>query len=372
MHLLITADAVGGVWTYTSELVAGLVRRGVRVTLVSFGPYPAPHQTEWLKGLPGVDFRPTCFRLEWMQHSSQDIAEARRFLRYLVSEVEPDLLHSNQYAFGDLDCAVPRVVVAHSDVVSWWVAVHGEEPPDSRWIGWYRDTLVRGLRAASAVIAPSQWMLDQVGRYYTRPWRGEVIYNGRSPDAFDPDCAKPTFVLSAGRLWDRAKQVSILADADLDLPVVIAGAEEHPQEHSGDASRLTPMRGRVGLLGQLSQSQLRRLYASAGIYAATSCYEPFGLAPLEAALSGCALVANDIPSFREVWDDAACYYRRGDPASLASEIRALAANSSARHAFGRAAFRRAREKFTAERMCDRYMQLYSTLVRKPVAAEARA
>ena len=31
MHALVTADTVGGVWTYTRELVTGLVQRGVRV-----------------------------------------------------------------------------------------------------------------------------------------------------------------------------------------------------------------------------------------------------------------------------------------------------------------------------------------------------
>ena len=50
MHVLITADTVGGVWTYTQELVSGLVQRDVRVTLVSFGRMPSPEQTEWLAG----------------------------------------------------------------------------------------------------------------------------------------------------------------------------------------------------------------------------------------------------------------------------------------------------------------------------------
>ena len=48
MHVLVTADTVGGVWTYTRELVTGLARRGIRVTLVSFGEIPAAKQTEWL------------------------------------------------------------------------------------------------------------------------------------------------------------------------------------------------------------------------------------------------------------------------------------------------------------------------------------
>src|ERR1039458_10647236 len=34
VHVLVTADSLSGSWTYTRELVFGLVTRGVRVTLV--------------------------------------------------------------------------------------------------------------------------------------------------------------------------------------------------------------------------------------------------------------------------------------------------------------------------------------------------
>ena len=51
MHVLITADTVGGVWTYTRELVSGLIARGMRVTLVSFGEIPMPEQTAWMERL---------------------------------------------------------------------------------------------------------------------------------------------------------------------------------------------------------------------------------------------------------------------------------------------------------------------------------
>ena len=40
MHVLVTADSLSGSWTYARELVTGLVTRGVRVTLVSFGEIP--------------------------------------------------------------------------------------------------------------------------------------------------------------------------------------------------------------------------------------------------------------------------------------------------------------------------------------------
>ena len=61
MHVLVTADTLGGVWTYARELVTGLVSRGVRVTLVSLGEIPLPEQTSWMDNLHGLEYRPTAF-----------------------------------------------------------------------------------------------------------------------------------------------------------------------------------------------------------------------------------------------------------------------------------------------------------------------
>ena len=149
MHVLVTADTIGGVWTYTRELVTGLVRRGVRVTLVSLGEIPSPQQIQWMDGLRGLDFRPTAFRLEWMQDAEQDLAASTEYLLSIIAEDQPDLLHLNQFSYGALPVEIPKVVVAHSDVTSWWFEVHGEMPRDSEWYRWYRHTLTQGLSGAT-------------------------------------------------------------------------------------------------------------------------------------------------------------------------------------------------------------------------------
>src|ERR1700749_5065819 len=210
MHVLVTADTMGGVWTYARELVTGLVRRGVRVTLVSFGEIPTAEQTQWLDAARGVDFRATAFRLEWRQEAREDLEASSEFLQSMVEEVKPDVLHFNQFAYGALDVNVPKIVVAHSDVVSWWASVKGEVPQDIPWMAWYRAVVQRGLEQATAVVAPSRWMLDNVQRYYCEPKASSVIYNGRSPLLFNPHITKEESIVSVGRLWDSGKQVSLL------------------------------------------------------------------------------------------------------------------------------------------------------------------
>lgn len=361
MHVLLTADTIGGVWTYARELVTALVRRGVQVTLVSFGEIPEPRQMGWMEGLRNFDFRPTAFRLEWMQDSASDLEESSQYLLGVIRETCPDLLHLSQYCYAALDVDIPKLVVAHSDVVSWWVAVHGQEPPDSPWIRWYREIVQRGLQGATTVIAPSRWMLAQIEQHYEKVGHSAVIYNGRSPQLFNPHCEKEHLVLSVGRLWDAAKQVAILAERDLGWPVIIAGATEHPDAAYRGEWKDFVSAGAVELRGNQTPEQLQSLFARASIYAATSRYEPFGLAPLEAALSRCVIVASDIPTFRELWAETACYFDVSDPDSLLRCVEALRRDQVMRRKYAELAYLRARRRFTTDRMVDEYLGVYRTL-----------
>ncbi len=354
MRVLVTTDAVGGVWTYTRELVTGLLRQNVDVTLVSFGRLPSASQTAWLD--ERVDFRPTPFPLEWMPEAEREIEESCRYLEAVIEETAPDLLHLNQYCYGAVRSDVPRIVVAHSDVVSWWQEVKGEAPPDSSWFAWYRETVQKGLAGATAVVTPSRWMRDALCRNY-RVCEPLVIYNGRYPKLFAPRAEKETITVGVGRLWDEAKQISLLASlGDDDLQVIIAGDSASPQPGAREERTATP---RVQFRGMQSEEQVAELLARAAIYAGTSRYEPFGLAPVEAAFSGCALVLNDIPSFREIWGDAAVYFRRNQPNALAGCIRALQAAPGLRRAYAHRAYERAIRCFSADLMVNKYLQLYS-------------
>lgn len=361
MHILITADTVGGVWTYTRELACGLLNRGHRVTLVSFGRIPSPSQISWMQHTR-LTYHPTAFPLEWMQDSEQGIIESAKYLQQLIWETKPDLLHFSQFCYGALECGIPKIVVAHSDVVSWWNAVRGSDPPPSPWMDWYRMTVSRSIRCADVVVAPSQWMLDALGRYYPDPFRRCVIYNGRTARLFRPFDSKKECVLAVGRVWDEAKQVNLLLARKHPVPVMVAGSTEHPDKALNSTSKLR-LSESVRFCGEQEESQLSALYSSCSMYAATSRYEPFGLAAVEAALSKCTLIANDIPSFRELWGNSAFYFKQDDPDSLANAIASFSRNSPLRRLYAEQAYERARSRFNAIRMIDEYEDLYKTLVR---------
>jgi glycosyltransferase involved in cell wall biosynthesis len=366
VHVLVTSDTLSGTWTYTRELVTGLVSRGLRVTLVSFGEIPLPQQTLWMDNLHGLEYRPTAFRLDWMEEGQQDLRESSAYLTALVKELKPDVLHLNQLCYGSLPVPVPRVVVAHGDLITWWKAVHGREPKPDRWLKWYREVVTRGLAQASVVVAPSVWMRDSVRASYTRAGHDTVIYNGRNPILFNPYVGKDDSVLAVGRLWDAGKQVSLLTQHSHPLPVCIVGSDS-PIHDPGRIPiradvKLSIDEVNVALKGPQTEAQLRSLYSRASIYAATSRYEPFDMTAVEAAFSRCAIVANDIPAFREIWGDAVLYFRENDADSLASAIRRLSQQRDLCRTYGNRAFQRARECFTSKRMIDQYLELYGSLL----------
>jgi glycosyltransferase involved in cell wall biosynthesis len=204
-------------------------------------------------------------------------------------------------------------------------------------------------------------MLDAINTYYTVPANGKVIYNARDGSLFQPHGTKQNCVLTVGRLWDQAKQVSLLLKSEHSVPIYVAGQEHHPEKLAGGKYSGHNW-DRVSLFGEQSEEQLRELYAQSAIYCATSCYEPFGLAPLEAALSGCAVIANDIPSFRELWGGSVCYFRRNDVGSLSARIEILSRDHRLRRHYARRAFERARTMFRIDRMLDSYEAAYRRLV----------
>jgi glycosyltransferase involved in cell wall biosynthesis len=361
MHILVTADTLGGVWTYTRELVTGLLRGGDRVTLVSFGDIPTAAQSRWMEDLPDLDYRPTAFKLEWMLDSEADMIASARYLEAVIQETKADLLHFSQFYYGALECDVPRVVVAHSDVISWWTAVHGRMPPDTEWLRWYRRVVARGLREASTVIAPSRWMLEQTELHYGRLKSASVLHNGRSVALFNPHMSKEENIVTVGRLWDGGKNVALLLRQDLPLPVHIVGSDRHP-EFEGQTLGAETIASNIHFEPEQDELQIVQTLARAGIYAATSQYEPFGLAPVEAALSRCAIIASDIPTFRELWDGAAVFFRNNDAVSLCRAVESLQRDPALRRAQGNLAYLHARQSFSAERMVAGYRNIYQALL----------
>ncbi|VTU41235.1 glycosyltransferase, family [Variovorax sp. PBS-H4] len=352
-HVLMTADCVGGVWTHALELAAALGRLGGRVTLASMGAPLTPAQRAQAAGIPALSLHESTWRLEWMDDPWDDVAAAGHWLQQLEQSLRPDVVHLNQFAFGALRFRAPTLVVAHSCVLSWWRAVRGGSAPAS--FDRYRRAVAAGLAGAGLVAAPTHAMLASLAENHGLARPGLVLPNGRDPLAYRP-AAKQPVVLSAGRLWDEAKNLAALeaVAAELPWPVRVAGATRSPGGGMRETHAVEP-------LGELSPSALAVQMSQAAIYALPARYEPFGQSALEAALSGCALVLGDIGSLRELWGPAALYVPPDDHGALRDALLRLIAQPSLRDRLARSARARAL-RFTPARMAHAYRRAYRQLI----------
>lgn len=346
-----TADAAGGVWTYALELVDALAEEGVAVTLAVLGPALSEPQRRQASASAAEAVHEGGFALEWMPDPWHDVDRAGSWLLALADEVGPDVVHLNGYAHAGLAWPAPTLVVAHSCVLSWWEAVRGEPAPPE-WAE-YRRRVAGGLGAAGAVAAPTAAMLAELRRWYGFDG-GQVIPNCRSRP-WVVEASKRPFVLAAGRVWDDAKNLSALdrVAPHLDWPVVVAGDPAHPG--GGDRGLRA-----AHATGALPFDQLAGLLGRAAVFALPARYEPFGLAALEAALSGCALVLGDIPSLGEVWGNAATYVDPDDEDQLLHVLRALLRDPRLAATRGAAARQRA-ARYTPAATAAAYLDAYRRL-----------
>jgi len=369
MKVLISTDTVGGVLTYTTELAAALEAAGDEVVVATMGP---PLRRAQREALPSRLYE-SRFGLEWMEDPWEEVETAGRWLLELEEDERPDVVHLCSYAHGALPFRAPKVLVAHSCVLSWWRTVHGTEAPAS-W-SRYREQMSAGLRGADAIVAPTAAMLRELKRdRLLDPDRAQVIHNGTAtpfPGGAASCEPKEPCVLGSGRFWDAAKNLAALdaAAEGLAWPVVVAGdlGEGSPPRHA---------RG----MGVLDRAELAALRRQAAIYAAPAVYEPFGLGILEAARDRCALVLGDIPSLRELWEEAAIFVDPRDAAGLHEALAGLIETPQLREDLAERALQLAGE-YTIERCAAAYRALYRRLAERgpsrlpgtaPVAPGVRA
>jgi glycosyltransferase involved in cell wall biosynthesis len=357
MRVLMTADGVGGVFGFAVDLARELCARGVEVELAVMGEPLAPHQRAALRGVRGLELHERKCALEWMSDPWADVDAAGEWLGELARRHRPALVHLNGYAHAALEFGAPKLVVAHSCVRGWWRAVHGEAAP-ARYAEYTRR-VGAGLDGADAVVAPTRAMLATLAEEYG--FRGgDVIPNGIDHGLFRAE-HKQAYYVAAGRFWDPAKNLELIAGAAERLP--------WPVRIAGDCGERPRGAGRAQLLGALGRSELASHFAGASVLLHPARYEPFGLVPLEAAVSGCALVLGDIPSLREVWGDAASYVAPNDADALLDAARRLATDADERRELAARALARARAN-TASAMASRYLGAYQRLTRShPRAAQ---
>lgn len=94
-RVLITTDAVGGVWRYALDLARGLQSRGVETVLAGFGP--PPDSTQCREAEPLADLRWTDCPLDWMVTDPAPLRAVPDVLAALADDCGAQVIHANAH-----------------------------------------------------------------------------------------------------------------------------------------------------------------------------------------------------------------------------------------------------------------------------------
>src|SRR5438270_13615899 len=108
LKILMTADAVGGVWQYSVDLIRGL-GESAEILLATLGPRPSAEQKQQFQGLPQVQLCESDYALEWMSNPWRDVDASGEWLLSTQAQFKADVIHLNGYAHAALPWRKPVV-----------------------------------------------------------------------------------------------------------------------------------------------------------------------------------------------------------------------------------------------------------------------
>jgi glycosyltransferase involved in cell wall biosynthesis len=194
-------------------------------------------------------------------------------------------------------------------------------------------------------------------------------------------------ILSVGRLVPR-KGVDLVIRAlpylkaagfdDVELLIVGGGGDSGALHADPEVRRLLALADELGvqdqvvLEGQVSRGEMPGIFRSADAVVCAPWYEPFGIVPLEAMACGVPVVAAAVGGLRDTVVDHATglHVPPRDPEAIASALAMLLGNPDLRAELGDAGQRRARARYSWDRVAAESEKAYQLAVAGAAASPA--
>ncbi|WP_426765458.1 glycosyltransferase [Pseudarthrobacter sp. 1G09] len=389
----------GGQNVHVAALSEALARRGHQVTV-----YTRRDATELPARVKvGPDFEVVHVDAGPPRHVPKD--ELLPFMGELADGVArdwdqrpPDVVHGHFWMSGlaALDAArragtgyrVPVIQTFHAlgTVKRRHQGAEDTSPHERRW-------LEPGVgRSADRIIATCSDEVFELKAMGIDTGKISIAPCGVDLDVFGPDGpvdAKPRShrILSVGRLVPR-KGVDLVIRAlphlraagfaDVELLIVGGGGDSGALHSDPEVRRLLDLAAELGvqdqvvLEGQVPRGDMPGIFRSADAVVCAPWYEPFGIVPLEAMACGVPVVAAAVGGLRDTVVDHATglHVPPRDPEAIASALAMLLGNPSLRTELGHAGQRRARVRYSWDRVAAESEKAYKLAVAGAAARPA--
>lgn len=335
--------AYGGTERIVHGLVTELDRRGHEVTTFASGDSVVPGRH--IETVPEA-LRPSGYTGDSLPYMQSTVHEV------LARASEFDLIHSHLEWISLLlarATSVPVVTTFHGRLDLPWAEALFRDPP-------------RGLVAISQNQADTH--ADDV------PWEA-VVHNGLRLDGAPFGKRRGEHLCFVGRVAQEkgiveAIEIAQLAGRPLKIAAKVApGGTERAYYDAVFEPALRQAGSSVEFLGELEQADRDQLFAESYASLMPGAWpEPFGLVAIEAMACGTPIIARRIGALPEIIRDGIDGFFGDDVTAMAFKVDRVAD-------LDRAAIRESvLERFSVERMTDRYEAVYARLLRDSGASEA--
>ena len=348
---------------YFRNITAGLTARGIELLLVELGSGTAP---QWLAQFPGVAYH----SLDVM--GSRKIFSARKKVVELVQSEKIDILHTHLFYSG------LAAAFAKRQLGSTTFAMMRHHTGVVRMLGsafhvradkWMAERAGRVLTVSEAA---RQYMLDVDG---IRRDDIEVVYLGFDFEQMTPNAEKRAATRADFGFTDDDLVIGYVANfASGKGHVQLINAFDEVKRQIPNAKLILAGRGKlkevedtVGRLGLGRrivfagwQDDVSLVYNAMDIFVQPSLSEAFSQVLIEAM--GCRLpvIATKVGGAAEVIENEVngILIEPDDPQAIAREVIRLAEDKKLRSAIAERGMNSVRERFSAETMVERHLELY--------------
>lgn len=252
------------------------------------------------------------------------------------------------------------------------VTIHGLDHKRAKWGLLARMYLCIGEKMAVKFADEIIVLSENTQAYFKNKYGRDThfISNGvNRGTAVEPDLIRQQFglekdgyILFLGRLVPE-KGIQYLIEAfgkvRTDRKLVIAGCSSDTDKYTRKLIRMASRDDRIIFTGFVQRPMLGELYSNAWLYVLPTDLEGMPLSLLEAMSYGCCCLVSDIPECREVVEDKAVLFRKGDTEDLREKLQMLCDDEEAVNGYKKEAADFICRKYHWDEVVEETLKLYS-------------